>query len=171
MKKIPVLIVLLAVLHIHAKGQFQLSKDKSSAVFYKGTINQPDNRFAVNINQFLNDSAGISKDHAYYLQKSKNQRKAGLILLGSGVLLSGIGLLIATSNNANFDNTQTGVTIMGIGALSGIVSIPMMIMAHANRSKAKLLLSEQKTGYGVPSKKGYLTGVTISIPMVTGKRQ
>lgn len=106
----------------------------------------------------------LIKDYAYYIQKSKNQRVGGLVLLGSGVLLSGIGLLIA--QNSNLDEIEGGVIIMGLGALSGLISIPIMIMAHANKNKAKLMLSRQKTGLGVPSNWSQnITGVTITIPI------
>ena len=125
------------------------------------------NELPVATSRYLySDSTAIVKDHAYYLQKSKNQRTAGLILLGAGVIISGIGLLVATNQNANLDQTETGVIIMGIGAVSGIVSIPLMIMAHVNRSKAKLMLSSQKKGVGIPHKYGKdLTGITLSIPI------
>lgn len=117
-------------------------------------------------NFLYNASTSIVKDQAYYLQKSKNQQTAGLVLLGAGVFISGIGLLVATNQNASFDQAATGVIIMGIGAVSGIVSIPLMIMSHVNKVKAKLMLSTQKTGYGFPHQYGKdLTGLTLSFPI------
>lgn len=106
------------------------------------------------------------KDHAYYQEKSRKQRTAGLVLLGSGVLLSGVGLIISTRNDASFDQTETGITVMGVGAAAGIASIPFMILAHVNRNKARVMLSSQKTSAGIPYKYGKgLASVTVSIPL------
>lgn len=104
------------------------------------------------------------KDYNFYIQKSKNQRTAGLVLLGGGVLLSGIGLLIGTNN---LDDAVTGVVFMGVGALAGLGSIPLMILAHVNKNKAKLMLSNQKTGLSVPSNVSKdIIGFTIAIQIV-----
>ena len=90
------------------------------------------------------------KDYNYYMQKRKNMLTVGLVTLGAGLVLSGIGLLIATPANASFDNAATGGVITIIGAASGIASIPFMIMATVYKNKAKVQLSTQKTGFGVP---------------------
>ena len=90
------------------------------------------------------------KDYDYYMRKRKNNLTAGWVTLGSGVLLSGIGLLIGTNANASFDDAATGGIITVIGAASGIASIPCMIMASVYKHKAKVQLSSQKTGFGVP---------------------
>lgn len=136
-----------------AAGDFFYAQNSSTTGMLKASLNYP-----------LTDSS-IVKDHAFYMQRSRNQKTAGLVLLGSGVLLSGIGLIISTRNDASFDQTETGVIIMGVGAAAGIASIPLMIMAHANRNKAKLMLSNQATGYGIPFKSGELTGVTLSVAL------
>ncbi len=106
------------------------------------------------------------KDYDYYMRKRKNNLTAGWVTLGSGVLLSGIGLLIATNTSASFDDAATGGVITIIGAASGIASIPCMIMATVYKNKAKMQVSTQKTGFGVPSNVSKnITGITISIPI------
>lgn len=108
----------------------------------------------------------ITKDYDFYIQKSKNQRAAGWVLLGGGVLLSGVGLLIGANSSATFSQAETGVIIMGVGALAGLGSIPLMIMAHVNKNKAKLMLSNQKTGFGVPPNVSKdIRGITLSFPI------
>jgi hypothetical protein len=112
------------------------------------------------------DTTGIVKDPAYYKQKSKNLRTAGLGFLGAGVLLSGIGLLVIGSNDVSSDDAGFGLAIMGLGAISGIVSIPLMVNAHVNGHKARLLLKTQKTGFGVPANVSKdITGITLTIPI------
>jgi hypothetical protein len=118
-------------------------------------------------NKALLLSPGPEKDYNFYLHKSKNQRIVGWATLGGGILLSGIGILIA---NADYGYNDSGSSAAGIltvaGAVSGIVSIPFMIMASANKHKAKALLNTQKTGFGVPpgvSKS--IVGITIQIPL------
>ena len=106
------------------------------------------------------------KDYDYYMRKRKNNLTAGLVTLGAGVVLSGIGLLIATPANATLDNAATGGVITIIGAASGIASIPCMIMAGVYGHKAKLEFKNQKTGFGVPSNVSKNTaGITMSIPI------
>ena len=139
-------------------------KNSATGDFLYAVNNSTAGRLIPSLNHPLTDSSTV-KDHAFYLQRSRNQRTAGLVLLGGGVLISSVGLLVSTNSSATLDQTATGVTIMGVGALAGIVSIPLMIMAHANRNKAKLMLSNQTTGYGIPFKRGELTGVTLSVAL------
>ncbi len=105
------------------------------------------------------------KDFTYYKTKSKNQRTAGFVLLGTGVFLSAVGLLVGSGSDATFGEAETGIIIMGVGAISGIVSIPLMIMATVNNHKAKLLLESKKTGFGIPVHTGFITGITLTIPV------
>ena len=108
---------------------------------------------------------GPAKDYDYYMRKKKNNLTAGLVTLGGGLVLSGIALITST-NSKSFDNDVTAGVLFIAGAASGIASIPLMIMAHVYGHKAKLELSNQKTGFGVPAKVGKsITGITISIPI------
>ncbi len=92
---------------------------------------------------------GPAKDYDYYIHKKKNNLTAGLVTLGAGLVLSGIAL-ITSSNSKSFDNDATAGVLFIAGAASGIASIPLMIMAHVYGHKAKLELSNQKTGFGMP---------------------
>ena len=166
MKKISLVIVLLTAIHFNTKAQKLLSTDASCKAAFTNAFNYSNKVTAATTDYYMpEDSASLVKNHAYYVLKSKNYRTTGLILLGSGFLLSGLGLLIAASRNSSFDNAQTGATIMGVGALSGIVSIPMMVIARVYRNKANFALSSQKTGFGIPASNGDITGLTLSIPI------
>jgi hypothetical protein len=108
------------------------------------------------------------KDHDLYLQRSRNQRITGLVLLGTGLVSSGIAVLLATSNNTNYNsnNGSTAVALFIIGAATGIASIPFMVLAHVNKNKAKVEVTGQKTGFGLPRNIGKeITGITLSIPI------
>jgi len=111
--------------------------------------------------------SGPDKDADFYLRRSKNQRIAGWATLGGGLLLSGIGFLIINADvTTNSGNDGTAAVLFITGAASGIVSIPFMIMARANKHKAKLMLSNQKTGFGVPQHVDKnIMGVTMSLPI------
>ena len=106
------------------------------------------------------------KDYAYYKQKRKDNLTAGLVTLGAGLALSGIGLITASNGSGIETADGTTVGLFMIGAVSGIVSIPLMVRAGVNAHKAKLELRNQKTGFGVPSKmRKNITGITVSIPI------
>lgn len=110
---------------------------------------------------------GTDKDYDFYMQKSKNQRTIGWATLGGGFLLSGIGILVASSPNSNYNTggkDYAPAILLGLGAVSGIVSIPFMIMASVNKNKAKVMLTNQKTGFGVPSNVSKdITGITFQL--------
>lgn len=150
MKKIILILALIIVAQLLTKAQqgeqfIAAAKYTTSKSMYSSGNNLPD------------------KDYDYYMGKRKNNLTAGLVTLGAGVVLSGIGLLIATPANASLDNAATGGVITVIGAACGIASIPCMIMATVYKHKAKMQLSSQKTGYGVPP------GVSKNIVGITFK--
>ncbi|HNU88842.1 MAG TPA: hypothetical protein PKJ94_11145 [Ferruginibacter sp.] len=106
------------------------------------------------------------KDYEFYMKKSRNHRTVGWATLVGGVVLSGVGLLVANADYASGnDQGEAAATITIAGAVSGIVSIPFMIMASAYRHKAKMMLSSQKTGFGIPVKPGNITGISVFIPI------
>ena len=162
MKKTALILSLFIALYMSTTAQSdQIQKVNGNLTAYNASLLSTGNGFTTN--RFEDP---ITKDYDYYIQKSKNQRTAGLVLLGGGVLLSGIGLLVAANKNASFDDAATGGVIMGLGALAGLGSIPLMIMAHVNKNKAKLMLSKQKTGFGVPSNVSKdITGITMIMPV------
>ena len=118
---------------------------------------------------YLNMNTPPDKDQDFYLRRSKNYRIVGWSTLGGGIVLSGLGLLIGSSihaNNIDYGDYTIPGLLLATGAASGIVSIPFMIMATAYKHKAKLMISNQKTGFGVPSGVSRdITGITISFPI------
>lgn len=65
-----------------------------------------------------------------YLQKSKNQKKTGLILAGGGVVLEIAGIIAYQYGNSS-------IFLFGTGLLSQIASIPFLISARVNKKRAK----------------------------------
>jgi hypothetical protein len=109
------------------------------------------------------------KDYDFYMKRSRNQRIVGWSTLGAGLLLSAVGLLVATNSSDDIyddsDETTAGV-LLATGAASGIVSIPFMIMASVNKHKAKVMLNNQKTGFGVPPNVSKnIPGISLAIPI------
>jgi hypothetical protein len=107
----------------------------------------------------------LNKDYKYYMHKRKNALTTGWITLGAGIIFSGVGILMAsksTSQNAG----STGGVLTIAGAVSGIVSIPFMIMANVYKQKARLQISSQQTSFCAPfnfSKS--ITSVTLAIQL------
>lgn len=164
MKKLNLLAIAILFVQLQAIAQQQKESDaalnyttqKSNFVDWLNLKNERSKIITSNSNE---------KDYAYYLQKKKNNLTAGLVTLGAGVVLSGVGLIISTNSNS-FDNDATAGVLVIAGAASGIASIPLMIMASVYGHKAKLELSNQKTGFGAPSKVSKnIPGLTISIPL------
>jgi hypothetical protein len=112
-------------------------------------------------------SPGPDKDYDFYMRRSKNHRIVGWSTLIGGVVLSGIGLLIANADYGYNDNGSSTAGVLTVaGAVSGIVSIPFMIMASAYKRKAKLMVGNQKTGFGLPANVSQdITGITLQIPL------
>jgi hypothetical protein len=146
MKKIILILALMISIHMESKAQqgkqFTASVENNTFSMYSSANNFPD------------------KDADFYFRRSKSQRTVGWVTLGAGVVLSGIGLLVATNNQGatydqygNYsedDNTTIAAVLLITGGLSGIVSIPFMIMASGNKHKARLMLKNQQTGFGIP---------------------
>ncbi|HMU10263.1 MAG TPA: hypothetical protein PKC54_09675 [Ferruginibacter sp.] len=120
------------------------------------------------VNLFENGpySNAPEKDYEFYMKKARNHRTVGWATLGGGIILSGIGLLVANGDYAtNDEGSSTAGVLTVVGAVSGIVSIPFMIMASSYRHKARMMLSSQKTGFGIPVKPGNITGLSVFIPI------
>ncbi len=106
------------------------------------------------------------KDYDFYMKKARNHRTVGWATLVGGVVLSGVGLLLANADYAtSSEQVDAAATLTVAGAVSGIVSIPFMVMGSVYRHKAKMMLSSQKTGFGVPVKPGNITGISVFIPI------
>lgn len=158
MKKIIVILTLLITTQIELKAQQQ---EQFAVVTNFKTL-----KTAATTIYTLSDSPVVVKDYAYYMHKSKDLRTAGLVTLGTGLVLSGIGLLVIGGSGYNESNAGFGLAMMGLGAISGIISIPLMISGHVTRNKAKVLLKNQKTGFGLPQNVDRnITGITFQIPI------
>lgn len=92
--------------------------------------------FAVKSFSQVSLSPSLTKD--YYLQKSKNQKKAGWILLAGGTMLAVGGAMSFNDSWSASSNSATDISgfIMLAGLVSDIVSIPFFISASNNKKKA-----------------------------------
>lgn len=106
------------------------------------------------------------KDYDYYNRKSRTLRITGLSLLGAGLVLGLSGLLVASNDNyADPEGRDRTIrTLFVLSAATGIASIPLMVLAHVNKTKARASLSSQKTAFGIPGKaEKNIVGLTLSI--------
>lgn len=164
MKKISLILGIMIAMHMETKAQ-QVNQ-LTAAVEY--------NTFSKKM--YLSANTPPDKDADFYLRRSKNQRTVGWVTLGAGVILSGIGLIVATNseggtydqygNYSEDNNTAIAAVLLITGGLSGIVSIPFMIIASGNKHKARLMLKNQQTGFGVPpGVNKSITGISMVIPL------
>ena len=92
----------------------------------------------------------FSKEH--YLQKSKNQRTVGWVLLGGGAAVGIAGLIVATDDIWDEpDGPGTELALFIAGATSSLASIPFFISAGSNSRKAASLSMESQR-YIIPGK-------------------
>ena len=128
--------------------------------------------FISNANTNNNPDSAFNKE--YYLKKSRNNRIASLCLVGGGLVIAGIGALtfpkdydLIFENEADKESkadASTALIVVGIAAM--LSSIPFTVMASVNKRKANLMVSSQKTGFGVPPNVGkHITGVTMTITL------
>lgn len=92
--------------------------------------------------QKTNDSVPtVEKD---YLQKSKNQKTAGWILLGGGTALIVTGFIIGNGENSTFDDAAEGALLAGVGVLSALGSIPLFVASGRNKKIAMKMTTRIK---------------------------
>ena len=115
----------------------------------------------------VSSSVNSNTDNEYesYKPRSRNLRITGLSLLGGGLIMGVSALLISSNNNSYSDSRDKTITTLFIlSAATGIASIPLMVLAHVNNTKARAAMSTQKTF--IPGKgNSYLTGITLSLPV------
>ncbi len=101
-----------------------------------------------------NTNAAPALTKADLLEKSKNQRTAGWVLMGTGTALTiagGIVMIDALGNNLfendnNYDrkSTTAGILVVtGLAAIGG--SIPLLISGHRNHKKAMAMAITNKS--------------------------
>jgi hypothetical protein len=74
-----------------------------------------------------------------WLQKSKHQKTAAWIMLGSGICMVGGGLAINLSGGLLNGNGSKGLWLSYLGGATTIASIPLFIAASKNKNKATSL--------------------------------
>lgn len=82
-----------------------------------------------------------------YLQKSKNQRTVGWVLLGAGAAVGTVGIIVTNEADSFFEDSgkiDTGLTLFAVGAASTLASIPLFIIAGSNSRKAASLSLESQ---------------------------
>ncbi|MDX1828995.1 MAG: hypothetical protein R3342_05555 [Lutibacter sp.] len=76
---------------------------------------------------------------ADYLQKSKNQKTVGWVLLAGGTTMAVVGVIVG-NNSSLFDNNnsdfETGAFLLVGGLITDLVSIPFFISSSSNARKA-----------------------------------
>lgn len=91
-----------------------------------------------------------------YLRKNKHQRRTGMVLLIAGVGLASLG-----ASSGEF-NAQGSNTMLYIGTIGAMGSVPLFLSAAKNKEKGELLLRMQSMPLaGGQGRK--VTGVGIGI--------
>ncbi len=139
----------------------------------KINLNSSDFSFKKNAFQPTPDPE-IVHDKAYYLKKSRDNRIASICLAGGGLIIGGIGALSFPKNyDLLFENSSEkesqadfSIALIAIGCTAMLTSIPCTIMSSVYKRKAKLMVTSQKTGFGVPQNVDKnIMGVTMSLPI------
>ena len=113
-------------------------------------------------------------DKAYYLKKSRDNRIASLCLVGGGFVIAGIGALsfpkdydIIFENSSEKESKADAATaLIVVGTAAMLSSIPFTVLASVYKRKANLMITSQKTGFGVPANVSKdITGITLTIPI------
>lgn len=83
--------------------------------------------------------------YEFLMTKSKKQNKAGLIMLGAGVVSSIGGIIIANQSDDWSDaEFASGTLLLTAGLLTTVSSIPVLIVAGSNKKKAEAYVQLQK---------------------------
>ena len=109
--------------------------------------------------------------------KAKKQKTAAWICLGAGGAMLITGTIIAAnkveddlvsiffSDQPEQDHSGETVLLL-VGGSAAIASIPLFVAASRNRFKARLMIANQKTAFGVPKAVSKnITGLTLVIPL------
>ena len=166
MKKIIVILTLLITTQIELKAQ---QEKQFSVVSNFRTL-----KTSATTIYTLNDSNNVVKDYAYYMKKRRNNKIASFSLLGGGFIIAGIGALMYPKNYdliwgndaATESKADAATTVIVVGIAAMLTSIPFTILSSVNKRKANLMVTNQKTGFGVPANVSKdITGMTLRIPI------
>jgi len=85
----------------------------------------------------------------FYISKHKKLKKTGLILLGAGLVATGVGYAIANNGSLYDDEFTAGAGLALVGVLTTISSIPVLIISGSNKRKANAIEGSGEVGIGV----------------------
>lgn len=104
-----------------------------------------------------------------YMKKSRDQKTAGWIFLGSGITMNFIGTFLVPTENekgAKVEGPGTSAALFLVGSVSALMSIPMFISGANNKLKAELILSERNIPLSFEKGRNIsLNSVGIGIPI------
>jgi len=165
MKQTLILISLIAGLIGTAKAQFTpIASENNPAPAFNSSYLTENLSFPKNSKAMF--TAGPVIDPQVYKKRQRTHLTIGLVLLGTGLLSSGAGLLVGNEYDVSSDNGSAAATLFVIGAVTGIASIPFMSLSLAARNKYKAAIKNQPTSYGLPRHTSrHVTGLTVSIPI------
>lgn len=136
------------------------------------TLDKPMAATSMYINKAnLNNSPDSAYNKEYYLKKSRNNRIASLCLVGGGLVIAGIGALTFPKDydlifeNGTEKESQADVStaLIVIGCAAMLSSIPFTVMSSVNKRKANVMVTSQKTAFGLPANVSRnITGITLS---------
>jgi len=124
---------------------------------------------------YAQENNAMQPTAATLFSKAKKQKTAAWICLGAGSALVVTGTIIAAnkveddlvsiffSDDPEPDHSAETVLLL-LGGSATIASIPLFIASSKNKFKARLMIANQKTAFGVP--KGVaknITGLTLTI--------
>ncbi|MBS1496447.1 MAG: hypothetical protein JSU03_00540 [Bacteroidetes bacterium] len=117
-------------------------------------------------NELVNKTDSVPvNDYKYYLQKSKNQKKAAFVLLGGGTGLILIGLAVGDRKKSSFGEAASGGVIAIVGILGAIGSIPLFVASAHNKKVASLSIKNQQVyNYLNQNNSRSITAVCLRIP-------
>ncbi len=92
---------------------------------------------------------------ADYLKKSRNQKTAAWIIVGGGGVFILSGLLVSTNDTQSYTPAPTvtvkGTSLIVLGVLAEIASVPLFLAASKNKKRAMALGMKNQF---IPSSKG-----------------
>lgn len=111
--------------------------------------------------QVLPDPPSYSKSDkesaAQFLEKNKHQRRTGILLL-----VAGVGLASFAASTSELDATGSN-SLLYVGALGAIGSVPLFISASKNKTRGDLLLRMQSMPLA-NGKSRKVTSIGIGLP-------
>lgn len=84
---------------------------------------------------FGQDTTAAVPSGEFYLQKSKDQKRAAWILLGGGTALAVAGA-IQIGNTSFWSNDNSGYVLFSVGTVAGLISVPLFISSARNARRA-----------------------------------